>query len=117
MVRITVALDEATAARIRLMAARLRKPHSQILREAVRHYVERPARPNAPAPSKSFVGFVESRLTGVRRQSTPKFGPCGPHAGPEGVAIRRRDPALGRPVAVSTRSPTDSADAPSRRRF
>ena len=41
MVRVTFSLDDATVARIRQAAARLRKPQSQVVREAVADYAER----------------------------------------------------------------------------
>ena len=40
MVKVTYTLDEETIARIRTVAARFKKPQSQIVREAVRHYAE-----------------------------------------------------------------------------
>ena len=40
MVKVTYSVDEETVARIRTAAARLNKPQSQIVREAVRHYAE-----------------------------------------------------------------------------
>jgi hypothetical protein len=44
MVKVTYTLDDATVATIRLTAERLRKPQSQIVREAVQHYAARAAR-------------------------------------------------------------------------
>ena len=41
MVRVTFSLDEATVDRIRRTAARLRKPQSQVVREAVADYASR----------------------------------------------------------------------------
>jgi predicted transcriptional regulator len=41
MVRVTFSLDEATVARIRQTAARLRKPQSQVVRDAVADYAAR----------------------------------------------------------------------------
>jgi len=41
MVRVTYSLDEATVAAIRRTAARLRKPQSQVVREAVADYAAR----------------------------------------------------------------------------
>ena len=40
MVKVTYTIDEETLARIRTTAARFKKPQSQIVREAVRHYAE-----------------------------------------------------------------------------
>lgn len=41
MARVTYSLDDATIARIRQTAARLGKPQSQVVREAVAEYAER----------------------------------------------------------------------------
>jgi Arc/MetJ-type ribon-helix-helix transcriptional regulator len=41
MVRVTFSLDEATVDRIRRTASRLRKPQSQVVREAVADYAAR----------------------------------------------------------------------------
>jgi hypothetical protein len=41
MVRITFSLDEATVAEIKRTAARLRRPQSQVVREAVAEYAAR----------------------------------------------------------------------------
>jgi len=41
MVRVTYSLDEETVASIRRTAARLRKPQSQVVREAVAEYAAR----------------------------------------------------------------------------
>ena len=41
MVRVTYSLDEATVAQIRQTAARLRKPQSQVVRDAVADYAAR----------------------------------------------------------------------------
>ena len=41
MARVTYSLDDATVARIRQTAARLGKPQSQVVREAVAEYAER----------------------------------------------------------------------------
>jgi predicted transcriptional regulator len=41
MARATLSLDEATIAEIRRLAERLRKPQSQVIREAVADYAER----------------------------------------------------------------------------
>lgn len=41
MVKVTYTLDDETVARIRRAAERLHKPQSQIVREAVAHFVER----------------------------------------------------------------------------
>ena len=41
MTRVTFSLDDQTVARIRQTALRLRKPQSQIVREAVADYAER----------------------------------------------------------------------------
>jgi len=41
MVRVTFSLDDATVAEIRRTAARLRKPQSQVVREAVADYAAR----------------------------------------------------------------------------
>ena len=41
MARVTFSLDDATVARIRQTAARLRKPQSQVVREAVTDYAAR----------------------------------------------------------------------------
>lgn len=44
MSRVTYSLDEATVATIRQTAARLGKPQSQVVREAVAEYAERAGR-------------------------------------------------------------------------
>jgi predicted DNA-binding protein len=44
MARVTFSLDDGTVARIRQTAARLGKPQSQIVREAVAEYAERAGR-------------------------------------------------------------------------
>jgi len=44
MVRVTLSLDEETVVRLRRAAARLSRPQSQIVREAVRDYAERVGR-------------------------------------------------------------------------
>ena len=41
MVKVTFTLDEATVARLRQAAARLARPQSQVVREAIRDYAER----------------------------------------------------------------------------
>jgi len=41
MVKVTFTLDEATVDRLRRTAARVRKPQSQVVREAVKDYAER----------------------------------------------------------------------------
>lgn len=41
MARVTYSLDDATVARIRQTAARLGKPQSQVVREAIAEYAER----------------------------------------------------------------------------
>lgn len=41
MIRVTFSLDEDTVARLRRTAARLRKPQSQVVREAVADYAAR----------------------------------------------------------------------------
>jgi len=41
MVKVTFTLDEATIDRLRRTAARVRKPQSQVVREAVKDYAER----------------------------------------------------------------------------
>ena len=40
MVKVTYTVDEATVERIRTAALRFKKPQSQIVREAVRHYAD-----------------------------------------------------------------------------
>ena len=40
MIKVTYTVDEETVARIRTAAARFKKPQSQIVREAVRHFAE-----------------------------------------------------------------------------
>ena len=44
MVKVTFTLDEGTVARLRNLAARLKKPQSQVVREAVREYGDRAAK-------------------------------------------------------------------------
>ena len=44
MVKVTFTLDEGTVARLRSLSARLKKPQSQVVREAVRDYGDRAAR-------------------------------------------------------------------------
>ncbi len=44
MVKVTFTLDDATVAALRQSAARLRKPQSQIVREAIGEYSERVGR-------------------------------------------------------------------------
>jgi hypothetical protein len=46
MARVTFSLDDETVARLRHTAARLFKPQSQVVREAVRDYAERVGRLN-----------------------------------------------------------------------
>ena len=46
MARVTFSLDEATIARIRQTAARLRKPQSHVVRDAVQEYAARADRLN-----------------------------------------------------------------------
>jgi hypothetical protein len=41
MVKVTFTLDEATVARLRRAAARLARPQSQVVREAIREYADR----------------------------------------------------------------------------
>jgi predicted DNA-binding protein len=41
MVKVTFTLDEPTVARLRRAAARLARPQSQVVREAIRDYAER----------------------------------------------------------------------------
>jgi hypothetical protein len=44
MVKMTFTLDEGTAAKLRSSAARLRKPQSEVVREAIADYAERVGR-------------------------------------------------------------------------
>jgi len=44
MVKVTFTLDEQTVARLRQAAARLNKPQSQVVREAVHDYADRAGR-------------------------------------------------------------------------
>ena len=44
MVKVTFTLDEGTVERLRSLSARLKKPQSQVVREAVREYGERAAK-------------------------------------------------------------------------
>lgn len=44
MVKVTFTLDDQTVARLRQAAARLSKPQSQVVREAVRDYADRAGR-------------------------------------------------------------------------
>ncbi|HUF90870.1 MAG TPA: ribbon-helix-helix protein, CopG family [Candidatus Limnocylindria bacterium] len=44
MVKVTFTLDEGTVERLRSLSARLKKPQSQVVREAVREYGDRAAR-------------------------------------------------------------------------
>lgn len=44
MVKVTFTLDEATVDRLRRTAARVRKPQSQVVREAVKDYADRVGR-------------------------------------------------------------------------
>ena len=44
MIKVTYTLEDETVARIRAAAARLKKPQSQIVREAVAQYTGRPDR-------------------------------------------------------------------------
>jgi Arc/MetJ-type ribon-helix-helix transcriptional regulator len=46
MARVTFSLDEATVARIRQTAARLRKPQSHVVRDAIEEYAARADRLN-----------------------------------------------------------------------
>jgi hypothetical protein len=41
MVKVTFTLDEATVERLRRTAARVRRPQSQVVREAVKEYADR----------------------------------------------------------------------------
>jgi len=41
MAKVTFTLDEATVSRLRLAARRLKKPQSQVVREAIQDYSER----------------------------------------------------------------------------
>jgi hypothetical protein len=56
MIRVTFSLDDATVATIRRTAARLRKPQSQVVREAVADYAAR---------SDRLSGGERVRLLGV----------------------------------------------------
>jgi hypothetical protein len=44
MVKVTFTLDDVTVKRLREAAARLARPHSQVVREAIREYAERVGR-------------------------------------------------------------------------
>jgi hypothetical protein len=44
MVKVTFTLDDLTVQRLRQAAARLARPHSQVVREAIREYAERVGR-------------------------------------------------------------------------
>lgn len=44
MVKVTFTLDDGTVERLRSLSARLKKPQSQVVREAVRDYADRAAR-------------------------------------------------------------------------
>jgi hypothetical protein len=48
MVKVTFTLDEETIARLRRSAARLAKPQSQVVREAIRDYAGRVGRLSEP---------------------------------------------------------------------
>jgi hypothetical protein len=68
MVRVTFSLDDQTVASIRRTAARLRKPQSQIVREAVAEYAARSDR-LSEAERRQALGVLE-RL----RASRPSRG-------------------------------------------
>lgn len=44
MIKVTFTLDDGTVERLRSLSARLKKPQSQVVREAVRDYGDRAAR-------------------------------------------------------------------------
>ncbi len=93
MARITFSLDEATVAQIRQTAARLRKPQSHVVRDAVADYATRTdrlsererlhlmgvlerlrdAKPTRPAPrvDAELRSIRTARRAGGRRHRTP----------------------------------------------
>jgi predicted transcriptional regulator len=64
MVRVTFSLDEDTVARIRRTAARLRKPQSHVVRDAVAEYASRSDRLSDDERRQALA--VLERLRGAR---------------------------------------------------
>ena len=85
MVRVTFSLDEPTVAEIRRTAARLRKPQSQIVREAVADYAARADRLSETERIRMLAILHRLRALSpraeARRQLMPNCAPCGSRAG------------------------------------
>jgi hypothetical protein len=66
MVKVTFTLDEGTVSRLRQAATRLKKPQSQVVREAVADYADRVGRLSEP----ERVRMLAALDTIARRQPT-----------------------------------------------
>ena len=67
MVKVTFTLDEETVERLRLTAARLRKPQSQVVREAVAEYAAAAGR-LSEAERRTILDVFDRVLAGVPRK-------------------------------------------------
>jgi hypothetical protein len=89
MVKVTFTLDEQTVERLRRTAARLAKPQSYVVREAVREYEARSSRlsdeerarmlaivdrmvQDPPTRSAAEVDAEVAEIRGARRRSSPR---------------------------------------------
>ena len=84
MIRVTFSLDEATVAEIRRTAARLKRPQSQVVREAVAEYAARADRLHCartfPAIRRHCRREGAPLQPGDRRTTlTTELATCGPH--------------------------------------
>jgi predicted transcriptional regulator len=70
MVRVTFSLDEETVARIRRTAARLRRPQSQVVREAVAEYAARSDRLSDDERRQALAVLERLRHTKPARPAT-----------------------------------------------
>jgi hypothetical protein len=68
MVKVTFTLDDGTVERLRLTAARLRKPKSQVVREAVAEYAAAAGR-LSEAERRTMLEVFDRVVTGVSRRS------------------------------------------------
>jgi len=71
MVKVTFTLDDETVAHIRRIAGRLRKPQSQVVREAIRSYAARDDR-LTEEERREKLRILDEMLMRVRPRPTPE---------------------------------------------
>ncbi len=63
--KVTFSLDEATVERLAITAERLRKPKSEVVREAIAEYHDRAGR-LSEAERRRFLAVLDQRLPAIR---------------------------------------------------